>query len=227
VFDGPSIHPYTWAMLTTERVVQAGLALVADQGLTALGVRALSSRLGVTPMALYRHIGSAEQLEHDVLGAILDEVPLVDPNAPWEEACQAWARAARSVLSTYPGVAQHVLTRCFELPPMLKQLEALLSAALASGRRGFEAVASANAVLMHVLMRVEAETAVRRAGSVRRALREVRARPRDYPALHEHLAHYEVARFDEHFDYGLSVLLAGQCAALEPSHGSKHAHPRR
>jgi AcrR family transcriptional regulator len=216
-------------MLTPECVVQAGLALVAAQGLNALGVRALSSRLGVTPMALYRHIGSAEQLEHTVLEAILEDVPLVDSTAPWEEACQAWAQAARTVLSTYPGVAQHVLTRCFELAPMLKQVEALLSAALASGRRGFEAVAAANAVLMHVLMRVEAETAVRRAGSVRRALREVRARPRDYPALHEHLAHYEVARFDEHFDYGLSVLLAGQSAALQRSAAqrSKHADPRR
>lgn len=210
-----------------DRVVQAGVALVAEQGLAALGVRALSSQLGVTPMALYRHIGSAEQLEQAVLESVLDGVPLIDQGAPWEDACQAWARAARSVLSSYPGVAQHVLTRCFELRPMLKQVEALLRAALESGRRGFEAVASANAVLMHVLMRVEAETAVRRAGSVRRALREVRAQPRSYPALHEHLAHYEVARFDEHFEYGLSVLLAGQRAARERSGGHDHAHPRR
>jgi AcrR family transcriptional regulator len=216
-------------MLTTERVVQAGLSLVATEGLSALGVRALSSRLGVTPMALYRHIGSAEHLERAVLDAILQDVPLVDTTAAWEDACQTWARAARSVLSTYPGVAQHVLTHCFELARMLKQVEALLSAALASGRRGFEAVAAANAVLMHVLMRVEAEAAVRRAGSMRRPLREVRARPQDYPALHEHLAHYEVARFDEHFDYGLSVLLTGQRAALErsPAQGGKHARPRR
>jgi AcrR family transcriptional regulator len=193
-------------------VIDAGLALVSAEGFPALGIRALSAQLGVTPMALYRHIGGAEQLEHEVIRAIIQSMPLISSALDWPVACREWAGSARAALARYPGAAQHILRRCFELTPMLVQVEALLSAALRSGRRGFDAVAAANAVLMYVLMRVEAETAVRRAGSVKRTLREVHANPRDFPALHEHVAHYEIARFDDHFAYGLDVLLAGQGA---------------
>jgi AcrR family transcriptional regulator len=191
-------------------VIDAGLALVSAEGFSALGIRALSGRLGVTPMALYRHVGGAEQLEQEVIRAIIQSMPLISSALDWPVACREWAPSARAVLARYPGAAQYIVRHCFELTPMLVHVEALLSAALCSGLRGFDAVAAANAVLMYVLMRVEAETAVRRAGSVKRTLREVRANPRDFPALHEHVAHYEIARFDEHFAYGLEVLLAGQ-----------------
>jgi hypothetical protein len=171
-------------------------------------------------MALYRHISGSDELEGAVLHAVIESVPLIDANLEWSSACRAWAHGARAVLAGYPGTAAHILPRCFELRPMLVQIEALLSAALRSGRRGFEAVAASNAVLMYVLMRVEAETAVRRTGSSRRSLRDVRAKPRAFPALHAHAAHYEVARVDEHFSYGLDLLLAG-------TQGGKHVDSRR
>jgi AcrR family transcriptional regulator len=210
---------YTKFVLSSESVIDAGLALVSAHGFDALGVRALSAHLGVTPMALYRHVGGAEQLEHEVIRAIIQAMPLISSALDWPVACREWAPSARAVLARYPGAARYILRCCFELPAMLVQVEALLAAALRSGRRGFDAVAAANAVLMYVLMRVEAESAVRRAGGVLRRLREVRAHPRDFPALHQHVAHYEVARFDEHFAYGLDVLLAGQLQA--------HAQPVR
>ena len=197
-------------MLSSESVIDAGLALVSAEGLPALGIRALSARLGVTPMALYRHVGGAEQLEREVIRAIIQSMPLISSALDWPVACREWAPSARAVLAQYPGVAQYLLRHCFELTPMLVQIEALLCAALRSGRRGFEAVAAANAVLMYVLTRVEAEIAVRRAGSVKRSLREVRAKPRDFPALYEHVAHYEITGFDLQFEYGLTALLAGQ-----------------
>jgi AcrR family transcriptional regulator len=223
LFDMRSIRVYTKIVLNAEAVIDAGLSLVSTDGFAALGIRALSARLGVTPKALYRHVGGAEQLEHEVTRAIIQAIPLISSALDWPVACREWAPSARAVLVKYPGAAQYLLTRCFELTPMLVQVEALLSAALRSGRRGFDAVAAANAVLMYVLMRVEAETAVRRAGSVKRRLRDVRANPRAFPALHEHVAHYEIARFDEHFTYGLEVLLAGQGA--KPRKGGRDARP--
>ena len=48
--------------LSPEIVLEAALGLVSDEGLAALSVRALSTRLGVTPMALYRHVGDAARL---------------------------------------------------------------------------------------------------------------------------------------------------------------------
>lgn len=214
-----SIRVYTKFVLSSESVIDAGLALVSAEGFSALGVRALSAHLGVTPMALYRHVGSAEELEREVIRAIIQAMPLVSSALDWPLACREWAASARALLLRYPGAAQYIVGHWFELAPMLVQVEALLSAALRSGRRGFEAVAAAQHVLMYVLMRVEAETALRRAGSIKRTLRELRNTPRELPLLHEHVAHYELARGDEHFAHGLEVLLAGQ--------GSKPARKSR
>lgn len=206
-------------MLDRDRVIAASLELVANEGFSALGLRAVSAKLGVTPMALYRHIDSSDELEAAVLQAIIESLPLIEDRGEWSSACRAWAHRARSVLAAYPGTAAHILPRCFELKAMLVHIEALLSAALHSGRRGFEAVAAANAILMYVLMRVEAETSVRRTGSSHRALRHVRANPGSFPALSAHVAHYEVARVDEHFAYGLDIVLASM-------RGGKHGTRR-
>ncbi len=196
-------------MLTADRVVAAALDLAAAAGVDAIGIRAVSARLHVTPMALYRHVGDADQLMTMTLSAIAARLPSFDPTIEWRPAAQAWAAGARAVLREYPRSARFLLTRWFQLPAMLAQVEALLRASLERGLRGFEAVAAANALLMYVLMRVEAETAVLHAGVRTRALSEVRRRPRAYPLLHARLAHYEIARLDDHFEYGLETLLKG------------------
>jgi AcrR family transcriptional regulator len=196
-------------VLNRSRVLAEALALVSKQDLAALGMRALSTRLGVTPMALYRYVGDAEQLEYDVVAAIVSRLPQLDGSAAFEHVSRAWALGARAVLLEYPGTAQHLLGHWFEIDLMLAQVESLLAAALRSGRRGFQAVADANVVLTYVLMRVEAETAVRRASGVKRALKKVQKDPARFPALHEHLAEYQTARFDEHFAHGLELILHG------------------
>ena len=208
-------------MLSRQLVIDAALELAAHEGFEALGLRAVSTKLGVTPMALYRHVGNADALLREAVSAIVVQMPVIDPGLPWSEACRSWAHEARALLASYPGTAHYILQRWFEVVPMLVQTESLLATALAHGKRGFDAVAAVNAILMYVLMRVEAERTVRRAGAVRRSLRRVRAHPEQFPALHEHLVHYELARFDEHFDYGLETLLNGM------EQGRKHVAARR
>jgi AcrR family transcriptional regulator len=196
-------------VLTAEKVVAAALALAATDGVDAIGLRSVSAHLKVTPMALYRHVGDAEQLMTAALSAIVKQLPSFNSAIDWHAAARAWASGARSVLLKYPRSAQSLLTRWFELPAMLAQVEALLRGSVQRGLRDFEAVAAANALLMYVLMRVEAETAVLQAGVRRRTLPEVRRHPQAFPLLHEHVAHYEIARFDDHFSYGLETLLTG------------------
>lgn len=52
------------------RIVEAARTQLDAGGLEAFSMRSLATRLGVTPMALYRHAGDREQL----LGLVLDEV---------------------------------------------------------------------------------------------------------------------------------------------------------
>lgn len=200
---------YTEVVLSRQRVIEAALLLAAADGIEAVGVRSVGARLAVTPMAVYRYVSDADALARATLTAIVEQLPVLDDSVDWRESYRAWAASAREILARYPGAAHKLLTCWFELGPMLRQVEGLVRTALRGGLRGFEAVAAANGVLTYVLMRVEAEATVRRAAVVERALRDVRRRPASFPLLHEHLAHYETARFDEHFAYGLDVLLRG------------------
>ena len=76
------------------------------------------------------------------------------------------------------------------------------------GPVGIDAVADANALVMHALMRAQAEQEVRD-GGVRRDLSTMRSLRDQLPTLWAHREEYRIARLDAHFAYGLDALLAG------------------
>jgi AcrR family transcriptional regulator len=195
-------------MLSSEVVIQAGVDSVRQLGFSSLGIRPLAERLGVTPMALYRHVPTAAALQELVVDRVLAGVPPVPPSGPWTDSARAWATAAHEPLAAYPGIARHVLTRWFSLPHALDWVEGLLGAAERSGMTGTTAVAAANAIFTFVLMRVEAEESIVHAGAVRRKVPRGRKAVR-WPRIQANASEYEIARFDFHFSYGLEALLLG------------------
>lgn len=195
----------TEAGLSARKVVEGGLRLARDKGLSSLGVRALAAELGVTPMALYRHIASGEALSDAVVQALLAELPLVATEGPPLPRLRAWAVSAREVLRSCPGLAHHLLLHWFELPRALQVVESMLAAAEDLGLAGFPAVAAGNAVFTYVLMRVELEEALREGNVLQRRLPALRGLPR----LSRNAAEYRVARVDAHFEFGLNLLLDG------------------
>src|SRR5882672_4136498 len=106
-------------MLSAESVVRAGVECVRQGGLASLGIRSLAERLGVTPMALYRHVDTAQALESAVIDEVLAGVPAVAEGAEWPRSARAWAEGTRPVLAAHPGVARHVLTNWFRLERVL------------------------------------------------------------------------------------------------------------
>src|SRR6266516_6019480 len=72
--------------LTRQRVVAAALTAIAEDGVDALTMRTLATRLGVVPGALYRHVRNKEQLQDLALDGVLAEVDCdVDAALPWTE----------------------------------------------------------------------------------------------------------------------------------------------
>jgi hypothetical protein len=116
---------------------------------------------------------------------------------------------ARSVLADHPGFAHHFLVTWFELPAGLELTESLLAVAEDAGRTGFEAVATANAVLTFVLMRVQLEESIRAASVSTRHLALPRTAGPALPRLRANIDQYTTARSDDHFTWGLDHLLRG------------------
>src|SRR5215472_411442 len=72
------------ARLSKPAVVDRALALADADGLDALTIRRLAQDLGVTPMALYWHFRSKEELITAVADRIWGEIGTdVDPADPW------------------------------------------------------------------------------------------------------------------------------------------------
>jgi AcrR family transcriptional regulator len=184
-------------------ILAAGCDLARRDGIEALGVRSLAAEIGATPMALYRYVTDAAELRAAVMGQLLTSLP--EPPASFDDLA-GWAQSFRAWLSEVPGLSRRVLLEWFELPPLLDQVEALLEVFDTAALEGFELVAAANALFSYVLARGDLEEAVR-SSDVRRSLRWSQEDDAARPLLASLRHEYEVARLDEHFDYGLNLLL--------------------
>ena len=203
------IRMYTHGVgVSKEVVVAGGLAIVRSGGWDRLSLRAVAAEIGVTPMALYRHVPDAKSLRAMVLEAIVGTGPVPMSSGQLNHDLAAWARAFRGHCVTFDGVAGWLLIHWFESPAALAIVEGLLTMADEHGVVEFEAVALTNAVFTFVLMRCEAERTIRSAGAVKRSL-NLAGGPAVLPRLSSLARHYSTARFDTHFEYGLDVLIAG------------------
>jgi AcrR family transcriptional regulator len=114
--------------LTRERVVAEALTVIGADGVDALSMRALATRLGVVPGALYRHVRNREQLQDLVLDQILAEVDSeLAHSLPWTERIKHLAHRLRTVLQDHPGIAALLKTRDPLGPHSLALAEAFLA----------------------------------------------------------------------------------------------------
>ena len=80
-------------------VLQASLDLADERGLDAVTMQAVADRLGVTPMALYRHVHNKADLLDGLVERLLDEIANSRPNtdADSDDGLIEIGRAVRSV----------------------------------------------------------------------------------------------------------------------------------
>jgi AcrR family transcriptional regulator len=105
--------------LSEKDIVEHALRLVREHGLVKLNMRALARQLGVTPMALYRHVSNKEALLSRMTDVLIERLPVPPPSAcSWEEDFRTHARLVWQEFSKYPG-----LVGAFASGPSPKVLE--------------------------------------------------------------------------------------------------------
>jgi AcrR family transcriptional regulator len=121
------------AQIDRTTVLRETLALADEQGLAAVSMRAVAARVGVTPMALYRHVGDKSQLLDGVVEQLLTELPLPDESLPWRERLGALSSAVRTTARRHPDVFPLLLQRPAATPGALRMRESLYEALRAAG----------------------------------------------------------------------------------------------
>ncbi len=145
-----TLSPEEQRGITRERLVEAALALIDEEGLEGLSMRALADRLQVKAASLYWHVRDRGELLELLAEAILESVPRTRARATWRETVIAISGAlGRSVAAHKDG--NRIL---LEVSGVLTRSDAygdLASAFRSAGLRDAEAADVARMVLMQVI----------------------------------------------------------------------------
>jgi TetR/AcrR family transcriptional regulator, tetracycline repressor protein len=206
------------ARLSRATVTNRALKLADADGLEALTIRKLAQDLRVTPMALYWHFRSKEDLLEGVAEQIWSEIDVhVDPSVPWPVQLQRGLESLISVLRAHPAAPQLLLEHEKRNEAALRATEAALEILRSAGFDAQHASEIARSTLWTGIMLVMSEsgyhpelTPDERTEWQRRSQIELAMLPAArYPRLVECAAPMADCEPEFHYRLGVELFIAG------------------
>jgi TetR/AcrR family tetracycline transcriptional repressor len=118
--------------LNRGRVAQEAARVLRERGLDGLTMHAVAESLGVTAMALYRHVASKEELLECAADELLADVEVGLAGPPEEQLVEICLRVRRAA-AVYPGVV-HVVTYVHAESPRVGIVRTMLRLLRETGR---------------------------------------------------------------------------------------------
>ena len=109
-------------MLSVERIVDAAFELANTEGLEAVTMARVGKALGVTPMALYRHVSNKDELLTLLADRIAD-VPPLPSDVGWREGLELWVRAQIDAALARPWILDLPLSALLPGPVRLRWID--------------------------------------------------------------------------------------------------------
>jgi AcrR family transcriptional regulator len=119
--------------ISQSSIVAASIKIADDHGLAGLTMKAVAELLGVTPMALYRHVNDKADLLDLVVEALLTETVLPETNPSWEELLRDMGQAARKVARHHPSIFPLLLQRPVTTPESKRVRHAIVASLMNAG----------------------------------------------------------------------------------------------
>jgi AcrR family transcriptional regulator len=217
--------------LSREQIVATALELLDAEGIDALSMRRLGSRLGAVATAVYWHVANKDELIELVVDEVYGEieVPEVTDQAGWRAAADACARSLRSAILRHPWMVSVLdeVGMAYLGPNLMRQSERMLALFRAAGFPLVEADQAVKTVAAYVMGMATADAAVltKLAGGtrseqdiVRDLLPAAERAAQPHPLLRELYAVYRTQdpeqNREDNFTYGLDRVLDGLQARL-------------
>ncbi|WP_372408686.1 TetR/AcrR family transcriptional regulator [Streptomyces luteireticuli] len=223
--------------LSREQIVSTALELLDAEGVAALSMRKLGTRLNAGATSMYTHVANKDELVELVVDAVYGEVEVPAPGAPddWRDATVRCAHSLRSTILRHPWMASVAgELGVTQLGPNVMRLsEGMLALFETAGLPAGEADLAVSTLTSYVMGITTAEaawlTTLARHGQSEREWMESL-----WPAAEEAadghpqlLVHYASLRHkdpretrEEKFDYGLRMVLDGLEARLTGAGGT-------
>ncbi|MEV4674223.1 TetR/AcrR family transcriptional regulator C-terminal domain-containing protein [Actinomadura sp. NPDC049382] len=212
--------------LTRDQIVRTAVALLDDEGLEGLNMRALGKRLDSAATAVYWHVKSKDNLVLLATDRVWGELTLPDPDTVgWRAAATAMAADLYRMFTRHPWLVQVFAAHLVYGESKARHDEHQLAVYEAGGFTGADADRAAAAVFTYVLGNAAGVAATasltrgldRNGGGAREHVDAAMAQAREiaerFPRLRARLdtaaATGYAASPDQTFEFGLQALLDG------------------
>ena len=136
--------------LTRERILRAAVRLADKQGLDALSMRRLATKLKVESMSLYNHVANNDDVLDGMVDLIIGEITPPTSGGDWKTAMRARATSAHAVMLAHPWAPMLVVSRINVGPNMLRYIDATLGTLRDAGLSWAETDRAWNAMDSHI-----------------------------------------------------------------------------
>lgn len=203
-------------IVDVDKIVTAALDIADQDGLSAVSMRTVSDRLGVVPMALYRHVDNKEDLLTRMADTVLSTLPEMSMDLDWQAGLVDLFVALRDLMIQHHGIAELMLQRTTGAPSMLRAADAALRAMEADGVSAHQAVTTLAMLQWSTLGAAlhGAARAAREASELPPAIAAID--PDIYPAISRAEAEFPEGSRRDQFRDGLTQMLTSIGSRTKP-----------
>ncbi len=192
--------------LNQDRIVEAAVRLLAQDGFEQFNMRGLAAELGVATGAVYRHSGGKENILALSADRILSGVSLAGSDEDWRAALASNAMAYRELFARYPGVAAYLTIHLGKTPVRQEAIQHSIGILRRAGQT--QSQAKRTAEVLNAFIRASAGNG------------DVLPQTRAGRSSRKHRKQ-SLSLSDASFQHGLSLLIAGIEASITSDNTSK------
>jgi AcrR family transcriptional regulator len=119
--------------LSRDRILRAAVGLADEGGVESISMRRIATELGVVPMALYKHVGSKDELLDGMIDVVVGEIDPPIEGADWTTTMRERILSARRALLRHPWASSVLESRGEPTPTVIAYMDSMMGVFLAGG----------------------------------------------------------------------------------------------
>ena len=137
--------------LDLNQIIEASIKILADKGLDKLSMRQLAHYLGVSPMAMYRHVKDKDEL-FNILGEhVLSQLKNIEVSGSWKEKLFQWHNGWRKLMLANPEVGKIWMGRYIPSPTLNWLADQMIIVLEGAGYKDMDCVKLADTLFIYTL----------------------------------------------------------------------------
>jgi AcrR family transcriptional regulator len=201
--------------LTRDRIVEAALRLMDEEGLEVVTMRRIGRELGVEAMSLYNHVEDKHDILEGICERVMAEFEFPEPAPEWAETARRAARSWRRLLKKHPDVMrlfaeQRGPVRSVDsMRPMEFALRLFREVGLSDRDTAQAFHAFGGYIQGFVIMEMGSISGGTTPGQLERHKEITAELPEEFAALRAVDPYFAECLPDEQFEFGLDLLIRG------------------